>query len=544
MKDKKTTIVLAAAAVAATLPWEAAAARKKAAPDRLPNILCITCEDISCRLGCYGDPTAVTPNLDAFARHAIRYTNMFTTVGVSAPSRSALITGMYPSTLCSNNMRVGGAARPEGIPKYHVVPPVGVKCYTEYLRAAGYYCTNNSKCDYQFACPLTAWDESSKTAHWKNAPEGAPFFAIFNLDITHESQIWKGEKRPLLIDPEEVVVPPYFPDDEVSRRTLAILYSNIQLMDRQFQKLVDEVEEAGLLDNTIIIWYSDNGGPLPREKRSLYDTGTLVPFMVSFPDGYKGGSTDEELHMFPDIPATILSLAGIRPPEYMQGQAFLGKYAEKQPREYVYGARTRMGESVDKQGAVRDHHFRYLRNYNPEHSNYGTVAYRLQMPLMRRMLELKDKDSLNRDQLQWFLEPRPVEEFYNLDEDPYELHNEIDNPAYQKDIERLRNEFDRWIREECPRWDLTEMEALETMWPGLVQPVMSRPVVRMTPEGAVVTSENEGASYAYQVNGKGLNEKHWFLYDGPVRLRKGDVMTVVAVRAGTKNSKKVEFVYE
>ena len=545
MRTTNTNGILAAATAVALLPIAADAAPKKAkTQQRLPNILCVTCEDISCRLGCYGDPTAVTPNLDAFAQHAIRYTDMFTTVGVSAPSRSALITGMYPSTLCSNNMRVGGKDRPEGIPRYAVVPPTGVKCYTEYMRAAGYYCTNNSKCDYQFGCPLTAWDESSGKAHWKNAPEGAPFFAIFNLNITHESQIWKGEKRKLTIDPADVVVPPYFPDDEVSRRTLAILYSNIKLMDQQFQDLVDEVEAAGKLDNTIIIWYSDNGGPLPREKRSLYDTGTKVPFMISFPDGYKAGTVDKNLHMFPDIPATILSLAGINPPDYMQGEAFLGKYAEKNPREYVYGARTRMGESVDKQGAVRDHHYRYLRNYNSEHANYGTVAYRLQMPLMTHMLDLKEQGLLNRDQMQWFLAPRPVEEFYDLDKDPYELHNEIDNPAYEKDIARLKAEYNRWIAEECPRWDLTEIEAIETMWPGGIQPVVKAPKVEMTPDGVLISSDEDGVSFAYQINGKGMNEKHWYLYNGPVQLKKGDRMTTVAVRAGMRNSKKIDYVYE
>ena len=152
-----------------------------------PNILCITCEDISPRLGCYGDQVAKTPNLDAFAESAIRFTRMYTTVGVSSPSRSALITGMYPTAIGSNYMRNFAQPEymPEGIPPYQVVLPEGIKCYTEFLRAAGYYCTNNSKTDYQFDSPLTAWDEQGRDAHWKHAPKGKPFFSIFNLMVTH-----------------------------------------------------------------------------------------------------------------------------------------------------------------------------------------------------------------------------------------------------------------------------------------------------------------------------------------------------------------------
>lgn len=267
-----------------------------------PNILCITCEDISPRLGCYGDKVAVTPNLDKFAETAIKYTGMYTTVGVSSPSRAALITGMYPTTIGANYMRnfTKPEAMPEGIPPYQVVLPDGIKCYTEYLRAAGYYCTNSVKTDYQFNAPVTAWDECNNKAHWKNRPKGMPFFSIFNLTVTHESQVWKRIGKPLVVNPDNIVIPPYFPDDAVIRHDMAVMYSMIAEMDKQFKKLVDELKAAGEYDNTIIIWYSDNGGPLPREKRAIYETGTNVPFMVSFPDGYRAGETDENLYMFPD----------------------------------------------------------------------------------------------------------------------------------------------------------------------------------------------------------------------------------------------------
>lgn len=509
-----------------------------------PNILCVTCEDISPRLGCYGDPVAKTPHLDKFAENAIRYTRMFTTVGVSAPSRSALITGMYPTAIGANYMRnfTKPESMPEGIPPYQVVLPEGVKCFTEYLRAAGYYCTNNAKTDYQFESPLTAWDEQGNNAHWKNTPQGKPFFSIFNLNVTHESQVWARTDKPLTVSPDQIQIPPYYPDDPVIRHDMAVMYSNIYEMDRQFQELVDELKAAGKWENTIIIWYSDNGGPLPREKRAIYESGMLVPFMIQFPDGYRAGEVEDRMCMFPDIPATILSLAGVCPPDYMQGEAFLGKYTHLTPRQYVYGARNRMDEQTDKQGAVRDKRFRYVRNYNPEKPNYNPNAYRLQMPMMRRMIELLQRDSLDAGQMRWFVAPRGKEEFYDVDNDPCEMCNLIADARYQDDILRLRQEFDRWLNEDTPRWLQTELENQEMMWPGTRQPELQKPVCIVTKKGISLESMDKGVSFAYQVNGKGYHTGHWFLYTEPVRLGKGDRLTVVAVRAGMKNSVEVEYI--
>lgn len=512
-----------------------------------PNILCITCEDISPRLGCYGDKMAVTPNLDKFAETAIRYTGMYTTVGVSSPSRAALITGMYPTAIGANYMRnfTKPEAMPEGISPYQVVLPEGIKCYTEYLRAAGYYCTNNVKTDYQFESPLTAWDECSNKAHWRNRPDGMPFFSIFNLTVTHESQVWKRTDKPLAVNPDELIVPPYFPDDAVIRHDMAVMYSMIAEMDKQFKKLIDELKTSGEYDNTIIIWYSDNGGPLPREKRAIYETGTNVPFMVSFPNGYRSGDIDNNLYMFPDIPATILSLAGINPPEYMQGKAFLGEYAVKEKRRYVYGARDRMDEQVNKQGAVRDRNFRYVRNYTRGISNYRPNAFRLQMPMMRRMVELLQRDSLGAEQMRWFAGPCADEEFYDLKNDPYELHNLIADPRYQEDIARLRREHVRWVEQECPQWKETELENKERMWPNGKQPVLRIPTYEKTGEGIVLKSEDKGVSFAYQINGHGIDgrKNHWFLFDEPIKIGKGDRLTFVAVRAGMKNSETVNVIF-
>lgn len=506
------------------------------------NILCITCEDISQYTGCFGDPVAKTPYLDDFAKDAIRYTRMFTTIGVSAPSRSALITGMYPSSIGANNMRcyvLPNERQGKTTPIYEVVPPTGVKCFTEYLRAAGYYCTNSVKNDYQFAPPLTAWDENAQGAHWKNRPHGMPFYAVFNIEVSHESRLWLRANEPLTTRPEEVIVPPWFPDNPVVRRDMAIMYSNITEMDRLFGEKIKELKEAGLYDSTIIIWYSDNGGPLPNQKRSVYERGTLVPFMIRFPDGYRKGETDSRLCMFPDIPATILSIADIQPPAYMQGKAFLGKYLSRE-RKYIYGARDRMDEQIDKQGAIRDERFRYVINYLPEKPGYMPVKYRLQIPMMQNMLDLYEKDSLNEYQKQWFISPRPKEEFFDLENDPYELHNEINNPAFVHDIKRLKKEYSRWLKTYNRQWTQSEQENIRNFMPEGKQRQVKSPIIHIKNHLLTIECNTPGSSIAYQLNGKAYGDSEkWYLYTKPVRINEPCTVNAIAVRAGFINSTTV-----
>jgi arylsulfatase A-like enzyme len=503
------------------------------------NILCLVCEDISPYLGCYGDPVAKTPTLDQLAKEGIRYTQMHTPVGVSAPSRAALITGMYPTAIGANNMRNTGEGKfmPPGVHPYNVVLPEGVTCYTEFLRAAGYYCTNNSKTDYQFEAPLTAWDENGTKAHRRNRPAGMPFFSIINLGSTHESQVWARADHPLRVDPAKVPLPPYYPDDSIVRRDVARMYSNISEMDDEVQAILDELKAAGELENTIIIWYSDNGGPLPRGKREIYETGTRVPMIVRFPDGRRAGTVDENLHSFVDIPATLLSLAGLQPPAYMHGQAFLGAF-EAAPRKYVFGGRNRMDEIVDKAGYARDNKFRYVRNYFPGTVDYMDVQYRKQMPLMQRLLDLYQAGELDSIQRLWFEYPRPAEELFDVTADPYELHNLAGNPAFADELQRLRNAYDAWDNEYNALWKMQETELQEYFMPGGIQPQAEAPVMKFSKNRATISSPTPGTSIAYKLNGKGFTEEHWFLYTRPFQVKKGDRITAVAVRAGYRNSEK------
>ena len=499
-----------------------------AAENEKPNILVIVCEDISCYLHCYGDPVAVSPNIDRLAERGIRHTDMFTTVGVSAPSRYSLITGRYPTEDGANFMRVTTFD-----PSFEVVPPAGVKCYTEYMREAGYYCTNNAKTDYQFKPPLAAWDECSNKAHWKNAPDDKPFFAIFNIFTTHESKLWESIDKPLEVDPQKIPLPPYYPDVPEIRHGMAVMYSNIARMDREVQNLLDELANSPRKDNTIVIFYSDNGGPIPRGKREIMDSGSLVPFIIAFPDGRNAGTVNDELNMFIDIPATILSLAGVKIPSNMQGQAMYGKQ-KASPRKYVFGATDRFDEQVEKRASIRDDRFLYIRNYMPEQSVYRPNAYRLQIPMMQKLEEMSKQGTLDSIQMLWFTAPAPAEALYDCKEDPFQIHDLAADSRYAAKLKQMRAAFQKeWIDKYNKNWvSHDEKYFIERARPGGIQPVTANPEAEITKDGYFVIKNPSPAVTVSCAIGKGKME----IYTKPVKLSKGDEVTYVAGRIGYKNS--------
>jgi len=436
-----------------------------------------------------------------------------------------------------------------------------MRAYTEFMREAGYFCTNNSKTDYQIGVTAAQWDENGREATWKDCPEGQPFLSIFNIMTTHESMIW-SRHDPLEVQPEDIDMSlfPYYPDDPVVRQDLARLYTNIAIMDRESQAFFDEIEEAGLADNTIIIWYSDNGGPIPRGKRSIYNTGTNVPFMIKFPDGYRAGQVDDRLVTFMDIPATIMSLAGVKVPEYMEGKPFLGPQ-NAAPREYVFSARDRYDTVSDHSAGVRDHRFQYIRNYKPEQPNYLDNEFRKSMPMMKRLLEMRDAGELNEEQMLYFKAPRPVEEFYDLANDPYELHNLADDPAFKYDFERLKAAYDEWNRTTNAIWDSkTEDEWIAEFKPGGEFRTIDTPVIEKVDGRYVATCSTPGVAFIWQVNDKkpeapkveqGANpnaslmgygadkSKGWHYYTGPLSVETGKYLTVKACRAGYVESEPI-----
>jgi arylsulfatase A-like enzyme len=483
---------------------------------------------------------ALSPVLDQLARSGVRFTRMFSSSGVCAPSRAALITGMYASSIGANNMRTSSADR-VGLPKYEAVPPPAVRPFTESLRAAGYYTTNNAKTDYQFRPPLTAWDENGRDAHWRHRPEGMPFFSIFNLETTHESQVWDRANDPVVVPPEGVVLPPYFPDTPGVRRDVARVYSNIAVMDRQVGELLAELDEAGVAENTIVIFYSDNGGPLPRGKREVVDSGTHVPFLMRFPDGSSAGTVVEDLVAFVDIPATILSLAGVPVPKHMQGRPFWGGQ-KAPPREFVFAARDRMDEEVDHVRAARDRRFLYVRNQRPDLPHYQDIDYRKQMTAMQDILRLRDEGRLDAVQSLWFRPTKPAEELYDTETDPDDVRDVARDPAHGPQLERLRQALDGWLAEIGDRPGRSERELVESMWPGGVQPTTAAPSIEWRDGRVGIEGPTPGSAVAYQVDGQGFRPGHWLLYNGPFVAKSGAVITASANRVGWAPSSEVRFV--
>lgn len=504
-----------------------------------PNIVWIVAEDLGPYIPSFGDSTIETPNLSRLAADGVRYTHVFSPSGVCAPSRAALSTGMYQNSIGAHHMRTGGNAKylPAGVQPYEAMPLAGIKMHSEYMRMHGYYATNNAKEDYQYKKTLTAWDESSGKAHWKNRPDpNQPFFAIFNLGVTHESQIWARAEDSLWVDADlDVPVPPYYPDTEVVRRDIRRMYSNIKMMDFQVGELLKELEEAGELENTVLFWYTDHGGPLPRMKRLLYDSGMRVPMIIRFPDKYRAGEVDDQLVSFIDFKPTILSLASIKPPAYLdgQGQAFLGPYKATTERSYVHGAGDRFDAQYDLIRAVRDHRFKYMRNHKPDLGYYLSVKYREQMALMQELLRMRDAGTLNEVQMQWFRPAKPIEELFDTVNDPHEINNLAADPAYVEKLAELRAEHDRWIVDIDDKGLVPEADHIDAIWPGRIQPTVEALSHAKQGNSVYLSTDTEGASIGYQIVSKGMDAGDtWRVYTGPVELKRGQELLAIADRIG------------
>jgi len=418
------------------------------AADR-PNILWITCEDITPNLGCYGDTYAVTPNLDRLATQSVRYTRAFAPIGVCAPSRSSLILGMYAPSVGTQHMRCQG------------VLPAGVKCFPQYLREAGYYCTNNAKTDYNFTHDRATWDENSNRATWRKRKPGQPFFAVRNFISSHESQIRLPEEQYRrrvanfaaneIHDPAKAPIPPYHPDTPEVRKDWARYADMITFMDKEVGDILKQLDEDGLTDETIVFYFSDHGAGMPRSKRWLYDSSTRVPFMVRVPEKWKqfapgaAGTTTDRLISFVDCGPTVLSLAGVKVPGHMQGVPFLGP-AQGPPREFVFGFRDRMDERTDLLRSVHDKRYNYIRNYHPERPWFHEqhIGYMYQMPTMQAWQRLADAGQLRGATRIFMRKFKPMDELYDVEADPHEVNNLAYRPEHQATVARMRAALHRW----------------------------------------------------------------------------------------------------
>lgn len=461
---------------------------------------------------------------------------------------------MYPVSIGTHQMRTGPhyrARTPENdtyqsyrqlydtngrnVPEYAAVPPPYVRCFTEYLREAGYYTTNKQKTDYQFNSPITAWDETSFRADHANTPEGRSFFAVYNHEVTHESRIWTKRNDPLLVSPQDVIIPDYFPDLPIVRETLARNYSNIMELDQQVGNLLDRLEAEDLLDKTIIFFWSDHGGPLLRQKRAVGNSGLHVPLIVRFPDGYMAGTQNEDIVSLMDLGPTVLSLAGIKPPAHMHGKAFLGPYKAEVPHQYAFGSADRFDEVYDMSRSVLDGRFVYIRNFRPELPLIYRNTYREQIEMTSVLIEMDRKGELTGDAHYIFMKTKPREELYDLHTDPFEVHNLADDPSHKEKLLELRHALAAWQLEVGDMGFIPEYDLVEMMWPGLIQPDTQPVTFADSPDGLQLASKTPGASIAYQI-GDRIGGGHWELYHTPLYVPAETPVVAIAVRIGYKTS--------
>lgn len=421
-----------------------------AAQENKPNILWLSAEDISAHFGCYGDKNAITPVIDTLAKEGVRYSKTFTTAGVCAPCRSGIITGMYQTTLGSHHMRCTATL------------PDNIKPFSYYMREAGYFCTNNSKQDYQFKTPKGSWDINSGKAHWRNRKDkNQPFFAVFNYTGCHESgitskskysSVTKGFSGNLRRDPSKLDLPPYYPDTPTAREDWKRNYELITAMDQWAGNLIQQLKDDGLYEETIIVFWSDHGIGMPRAKRWLFNSGTHIPLVVRIPEKFrvegqgKPASVNHELVSSIDFAPTVMKLAGLEIPDHMQGRAFLGKELTEE-RKYVHGARDRMDERYDIIRTVRNGRYLYIRNYEPLKSYYQYINTCEKGATMKEMRQLFIKGKLPSEIAYYFKPTKPVEELYDYINDPHNMKNLAADPNYMETLAELRKEHLRWVKE-------------------------------------------------------------------------------------------------
>ena len=428
--------VLAAAAIVGAAAPSLGAARAAQGAQR-PNILWLVSEDNNPFIGAYGDPLAHTPAIDALAAKGLLFRHVYSTAPVCAPSRFGILTGVHPESCApANHMRATAAL------------PKAFRTYPELMRAAGYYCTNNDKTDYNCDVDAAAiWDVQGKEGHWRTRPPGTPFMAVFNYMTTHESRLFATTDGRVTAD--RVRVPAYLPDTPGIRRDIASYYNLMEVMDRQVGERLAELERDGLADDTIVFYYSDNGGVLGRSKRFCYDEGLRCAMVVYVPPKWRHlmpqppGSVVETPVSFIDLAPTILALAGAAVPPQMRGRPLLRPGAA--PQRFAFGMRDRMDERYDMIRTVTDGRWRYIRNYMPhrplgQHQAFAWLARGYQD------WEAEHLAGRLSPQQERFFARKPFEELYDLSVDRDEVDNRIDDPAAAAPLHALRQALDAHLR--------------------------------------------------------------------------------------------------
>ena len=445
----------------------------------------------------------------------------------------------------------------------HIIPPPHVKAFPELLRAAGYFTTNRSKTDYQFEETPSIWNrQGTKHEDWRERSDpDQPFFSVINFTQCHESKIRHSEadhaKVLKAIGEEKThnptlvadTIPDYLPNTAATRKNWAWYHDNISYVDQLAGDVLQRLEDDGLADNTIVVFWSDHGMGMPRGKRWIYDTGTLVPMIVRLPGGSadrrsdkervtaaeKNGTVRKDLVSTVDLAPTMLSLAGVEVPSHMQGRIFLGKDSGNEP-PYLFYHRDRMDEVYELQRAARDRRWKYIRNYEPNKTYAQRLDYMDEMPAMQDWRRLAAAGRLSGGQLNWFKVPKPIEELYDTAKDPYELNNLADQPQYSDRLARMRNATEAWQVAISDTGMIPEAVLMEEMKPGGETPKTSAPSIESDQDMISIRCENEGASIVYQVQNNG-SWSDWRLYKKPFE-HTGKVRAI-ASRLGYRNSEAI-----
>lgn len=401
----------------------------------------LVAEDTGRHQGCYGHTLVQTPHIDSLAAEGALYKNAFSTSPVCAPSRSTLVTGCHAFSIGTHHMR-----------STLVDPP---RLFTQELRQAGYYVNWSNKTDFNFQPPA---DFADHTHVWfDDLAEGRipdqPWLLYHNFVVTHESSMWRADlmnapwqqrnlqarQEATPVDPKQVEVPSYLPDTPGVRSNIAHYHESLAAQDREIGRALQALEESGQANQTMVIYLSDHGRGLPREKRWCYEAGIHLPLLIRWPGMLEPGSIEEDLISWLDLAPTLLSIAGVSIPDSYQGRAFLGEQLSSEPREYCLAGRDRMDEAFDCVRALRDQRWLYLRNDFPEQPYAQRISFLENMEAMADLRKGRRSGTLTAAQALFMAESKPAEELYDCISDPENIHNLAENPKHAERLIKMRS---------------------------------------------------------------------------------------------------------
>ena len=491
------------------------------------NILWLVCEDQSLFFSSYYDSIAKTPNINELASNAIVYDNFFAVSPVCSPSRSSIITGMYPTTIGTQHMRAyiknkGSINSKTNLPIYSAVPKRKVQFFTENLRKMGYYCSNNSKEDYNMEMSPLAWNESNKNAHWRNREENQPFFSVFNFNITHESRIWNNYKKHSSDEINKVILPAFFPNNHTIKNDFVTNYKNIEKLDEQLGEIINQLKEDGLYENTVIFFFSDHGGPFPRYKRSIYDSGLKCPLIIKWTEK-RNELRNNQMISFIDLAPTILELTKSDTNHKMEGVSFYNQ----NNRDYIFAATDRFDEHTDKRRCVRNKEFKLIINCDTNSSIMKPVLYRQNMKTMRILDSLNDLKKNTISMESWYKKTKPKYELYDIVNDPYELNNLYNNKDYDSIFYELKKKLDNWI-DGSDYGNITENQILKEMWPNGEKPKLKDPSIIQKDNGINIISNNNNSSVGWRNN----KTENWKIYSTDEIINPENSFEIIVFKPG------------